>query len=60
MEEESFFFKLSDWEKPLLKFYKDNPDFIKPEKINNKKIKEAAKIETIFSLSFLNFFSACF
>ncbi|MEK9893361.1 MAG: class I tRNA ligase family protein, partial [Pelagibacteraceae bacterium] len=25
MEEESFFFKLSDWQKPLLDFYKNNP-----------------------------------
>jgi methionyl-tRNA synthetase len=38
MEEESFFFKLSDWEKPLLKFYKDNPDFIKPESRKNEVI----------------------
>ena len=30
MDEESFFFRLSKWEKPLLKYYKDNPDFIQP------------------------------
>ncbi len=38
MEEESFFFKLSDWQKPLLKFYKDNPGFIKPESRKNEVI----------------------
>ena len=26
VEEESYFFKLSKWEKPLLKFYSENPD----------------------------------
>ena len=30
MDEESYFFKLSKWEKPLLDYYKDNPDFISP------------------------------
>ena len=30
VEEESFFFKLSAWEKKLLKFYDDNPKFILP------------------------------
>ena len=38
MEEESFFFKLSEWQKPLLKFYKDNPDFIQPESRKNEVI----------------------
>ena len=38
MDEESFFFKLSKWEKPLLKFYKDNPDFIQPESRKNEVI----------------------
>ena len=28
VEEESYFFRLSKWEKPLLKFYSENPDFI--------------------------------
>ena len=31
VEEESYFFKLSKWEKPLLKFYNENPNFILPE-----------------------------
>ena len=38
MEEESFFFKLSEWQKPLLKFYQDNPNFIKPESRKNEVI----------------------
>ena len=38
MEEESFFFKLSDWQKPLLKFYQDNPNFIQPESRRNEVI----------------------
>ena len=38
MEEESFFFKLSEWEKPLLKFYDENPDFIQPESRRNEVI----------------------
>ena len=31
VDEESFFFKLSKWEKPLLQHYKENPNFIQPE-----------------------------
>ena len=38
MDEESFFFKLSKWEKPLLKYYKENPDFIQPETRRNEVI----------------------
>ena len=38
MEEESFFFKLSEWQKPLLKFYQDNPNFIQPESRRNEVI----------------------
>ena len=38
MEEESFFFKLSEWQQPLLEFYKQNPDFIKPESRRNEVI----------------------
>ena len=36
VEEESFFFKLSEWEKPLLNFYKENPNFILPESRKNE------------------------
>ncbi|MAR95012.1 MAG: methionine--tRNA ligase [Gammaproteobacteria bacterium] len=38
VEEESFFFKLSKWEKPLLKFYDENPKFILPESRRNEVI----------------------
>ena len=38
VDEESFFFKLSKWEKPLLQHYKDNPNFIQPEARKNEVI----------------------
>ena len=38
VEEESYFFKLSKWQKPLLKFYNDNPKFILPESRKNEVI----------------------
>ena len=38
MEEESFFFKLSEWQQPLLKFYRENPNFIRPESRKNEVI----------------------
>ena len=38
MDEESFFFKLSKWEKPLLDYYKNNPDFISPQSRKNEVI----------------------
>lgn len=31
VEEPSYFFKLSEWQEPLLKFYKENPDFVFPK-----------------------------
>ena len=34
--EENYFFKLSAFQKPLLDFYKKNPDFIQPETRNNE------------------------
>ena len=36
VDEESYFFRLSKWEKPLLKFYEDNPDFILPKSRRNE------------------------
>tara|TARA_B100000886_G_C20401934_1_gene482986 strand:+ start:54 stop:1592 length:1539 start_codon:yes stop_codon:yes gene_type:complete len=30
VDEESYFFRLSKWEKPLLEFYRSNPNFISP------------------------------
>ena len=38
VDEESFFFKLSKWEKPLLQHYKENPNFIQPEARKNEVI----------------------
>tara|TARA_B100000686_G_scaffold350013_1_gene444778 strand:- start:333 stop:1871 length:1539 start_codon:yes stop_codon:yes gene_type:complete len=38
VEEESFFFKLSKWGKPLLEFYEKNPKFILPESRKNEVI----------------------
>lgn len=34
--EESYFFKLSAWQEPLLKFYEEHPDFIAPESRRNE------------------------
>ena len=36
VDEESFFFRLSKWEKPLLDFYDKNPDFISPKSRRNE------------------------
>ena len=38
IEEESYFFRLSKWEKPLLEYYQANPDFISPESRKNEVI----------------------
>ena len=38
IEEESYFFRLSKWQKPLLEFYENNPDFILPETRKNEVI----------------------
>ena len=38
VEEESFFFKLSKWEKKLLEYYEENPDFINPQSRKNEVI----------------------
>ncbi len=38
MDEESYFFKLSKWEKPLLDFYENNSDFISPLSRKNEVI----------------------
>ncbi len=38
IEEESYFFRLSKWQKPLLEFYEKNPDFILPESRKNEVI----------------------
>ena len=36
VEEESFFFRLSDYQQPLLDYYNQNPDFIGPETRRNE------------------------
>ena len=36
VEEESYFFKLSKWQEPLLKFYSENPNFILPSTRKNE------------------------
>ncbi|MDC2970841.1 methionine--tRNA ligase [Candidatus Pelagibacter sp.] len=38
IEEESYFFRLSKWEKPLLEYYEANPDFIAPSSRKNEVI----------------------
>ena len=38
IEEESYFFRLSKWQKPLLEFYENNPEFILPESRKNEVI----------------------
>ena len=36
VDEESYFFRLSKWEKPLLEFYEKNPNFISPTSRKNE------------------------
>lgn len=38
VEEESYFFRLSAYEEPLLKYYEENPDFIAPAERRNEVI----------------------
>ena len=38
IEEESYFFRLSKWEKPLLDYYEKHPDFISPDSRKNEVI----------------------
>jgi len=38
IEEESYFFRLSKWEKPLLDYYESHPNFIAPESRKNEVI----------------------
>jgi methionyl-tRNA synthetase len=38
IEEESYFFRLSKWEKPLLEYYESHPNFIAPESRKNEVI----------------------
>ena len=38
IDEESYFFRLSKWEKPLLEYYQKNPDFLSPLSRKNEVI----------------------
>ncbi|NWG00450.1 MAG: methionine--tRNA ligase [Thermoanaerobaculaceae bacterium] len=39
LEEESYFFRLSAYQQPLLRFYSDHPDFIRPESRYNEVVR---------------------
>lgn len=55
LKEESYFFKLSNYEEKLLKHYKDNEDFILPKKRANEvinRVKEGLKDLSISRTSF--------
>jgi hypothetical protein len=39
VEEPSYFFRLSDWQEPLLRFYDKHPDFILPASHRNEVIR---------------------
>lgn len=39
VEEPSYFFRLSKWQEPLLKFYEENPEFIAPRSRRNEIIR---------------------
>ena len=38
LDEESYFFRLSKWQEPLLEYYKNNPDFVSPLSKKNEVI----------------------
>jgi methionyl-tRNA synthetase len=51
VEEESYFFKLSAYQDRLLKLYRDQPDFVTPEKYRNEIIAFAERGLTDLSIS---------
>ena len=55
VEEESFFFKLSNWSENLLKFYEDHPKFIMPISRRNEVINFVKKGLTDLSVSRTSF-----
>ena len=55
VEEESYFFKLSAWSEKLLKFYKENPNFILPSSRKNEVIKFVEKGLNDLSISRTSF-----
>lgn len=50
-EEENYFFRFSRFQEPLLKFYHENPDFVKPDFRFNEIIKFAERGLEDFSIS---------
>ena len=54
IEEESYFFRLSKWEKPLLDYYENNPDFISPQSRKNEVISFVKSDHGVNGLTFLN------
>ena len=54
IEEPSYFFALSKWQDKLLKFYEDNPNFIKPETRRNEVISFIKNGLTDLSISRIN------
>ena len=51
VEEESYFFRLSAYEKPLLEFYEKHPDFIVPEQYRNETLSFVKRGLKDFSIS---------
>lgn len=51
LEETNYFFKLSEFQKPLLDFYEQNPDFIQPESARNEVISFVKRELTDLSIS---------
>jgi methionyl-tRNA synthetase len=50
-EEENYFFRFSKYQEPLLKFYRENPEFVKPDFRFNEIIKFAERGLEDFSIS---------
>ena len=51
VEEESYFFRLSAYEKPMLEFYEKHPDFIVPEQYRNETLSFVKRGLKDFSIS---------
>ncbi len=51
VEEESYFFRLSAYEKPLLEYYEANPDFIVPDQYRNETLSFVKRGLKDFSIS---------
>jgi methionyl-tRNA synthetase len=51
LEETNYFFKLSQFQKPLLDYYKQNPNFIQPEAARNEVVSFVSRELTDLSIS---------